>query len=152
MAVTQVQNKNHLFDFYLGLLDMSLTVENGFYLLKTVSLYNACSSFKACFFPAGTPAGETHLLYILLYFLYVVVFIVFLLFASSNVSLSFCIPILLGMIKGLMFSSSRGVSVSSRALSFRFVFLVSLVRGLLGGCSSACLAEPSGCLAEPRGN
>ena len=84
-------------------------------------MYNACSSFKACFFPAGTPADETHLLYILLYFLYVVVFIVFLLFASSNVSLSFCIPILLGMIKGLMFSSSRGVSVSSRALSFRFV-------------------------------
>ena len=84
-------------------------------------MYNACSSFKACFFPAGTPADETHLLYILLYFLYVVVFIVVLLFASSNVSLSLCIPILLGMIKGLMFSSSRGVSVSSRALSFRFV-------------------------------
>ena len=76
----------------------------------------------------------------------------FLLFAYSNVSLSFCIPILLGMIIGLMFRSSCGVSVSSLALSFRFVFLVSLVRGLLGGCSSACLAEPSGCLAEPFGN
>ena len=101
---------------------MSLSIKKWFYLLKTVSLYNACSSFKACFFPAGTPADETRLLYILLYFLYVVVFIVFLLFASSHVSLSFCIPILLGMIKGLMFSSSRGVSVSSRALSFRFVF------------------------------
>ena len=72
-------------------------------------------------FPAGTPADETHLLSILRYFLYVVVFIVFLVLASSNVSLNFCIPILLGMIKGLMFSSSRGVSVSSRALSFRFV-------------------------------
>ena len=75
MDVIQVLNKNHSFDFYLGVLDMSLTVENcfiyqqrvlsinnGFYLLKTVSLYNACSSFKACFFPAGTPADETHLL------------------------------------------------------------------------------------------
>ena len=47
-----------------------------------------------------------------------------LVFASSNVSLNFCIPILLGMIIGLMFSSSRGLSVSSLALSFRAVFLV----------------------------
>ena len=80
-------------------------------------------------------------------------FIVFSLLASSNVSLNFCIPILLGMIKGLMFSSSRGVSVSSLALSFRLVFLVSLVRGFfLVVSSSGCLAEPSGCLAEPCGN
>ena len=46
----------------------------------------------------------------------------FLLFASSNVSPSFCIPILLGMIKGLMLSSSCGVSVSSLELSFRLSF------------------------------
>ena len=50
----------------------------------------------------------------------------FLLFASSNVSRSFCIPILLGMIKGLIFSSSRGVSVSSLELSFKVVFFVSV--------------------------
>ena len=71
----------------------------------------------------------------------------FLLFASSNVSRSFCILILLGMIKGLIFSSSRGVSVSSLELSFKVVFFVSLVRGFLCVCSSC-----SACLAEPRGN
>lgn len=70
--------------------------------------------------------------------------IVLLLYASSKVSRSLCIPILLGIIKGLVFSSSRSTFLSSLALSFKFVFLVNLVLGLLGVSSSCC-----GCCALP---
>ena len=51
--------------------------------------------------------------------------------ASSKVSLSFCIPILLGIIKGCRFCSDLGEAASALALSFKCVFLVIL---LLGGC------------------
>ena len=59
-----------------------------------------------------------------------------LLLASSKVSLSFCIPILLGIIIGCRFCSGLGVEASALALSFKCVFLVILLLGGAGRSSS----------------
>ena len=64
----------------------------------------------------------------------------FLLLASSNISLSFCIPILLGMMAGLMFCSSLVSLASALELSFKLVFFVlrRFGAGLVSSCCGCC--------------
>ena len=78
------------------------------YFTKILCLYKSCNSLKYPFFISLSPADFIQLLYTLRYFLYVALVIVFLLFASSNISRNFCIPILLGLI-----SVGDGASSSS---------------------------------------
>ena len=86
------------------------------YFTKIFCLYKSCNSLKYPFFISLSPADFIQLLYTLRYFLYVALVIVFLLFASSNISRYFCIPILLGLI-----------SVGDGASSFSFLYAPSFI-------------------------
>ena len=69
--------------------------------------------------------------------------IVFLLFASSNISRSFCIPILLGLINvGVGTCSSSCLSVTSLTIAF-FVFLEPFLSvSSVCACGCGCGAFP----------